>query len=159
MTISFRWRNGNDVVFHRLYLQTEAYYNSLVGGICNRQDYVPHNLSESISDVIITYVDGTAAGCAGLKAYSKDTVEIKRVWVDETVRGNHIAEEMMARVETRALEQGYKKAILQTRPQMEAAVSMYTKLEYGKIENYPPYDTYDKLDDAICFAKILTHQL
>lgn len=84
MTTSFRWTDGNDEAFHRFYLKTEAYYNILVGGIGNRQDYVPHNLSESISDVIIAYVDGTAAGCAGLKAYREDTVEIKRVWVDET---------------------------------------------------------------------------
>ena len=28
---------------------------------------VPYNLSDSISDVIIAYSDGTAVGCAGLK--------------------------------------------------------------------------------------------
>ena len=42
MTTSFQWTDGNDEAFHRFYLKTEAYYNRLVGGIDNRQDYVPH---------------------------------------------------------------------------------------------------------------------
>ena len=35
---------------------------------------------------------------------------------------------------------------------MTDAVKLYTVLGYHQIENYPPYD---KLDDAVCFAKEL----
>jgi hypothetical protein len=35
---------------------------------------------------------------------------------------------------------------------MKDAVGLYKKLGYKQIDNYPPYD---KLDGAICFAKIL----
>ena len=152
MKIDYRWTDGNDEDFRKFYLKTEEFYSSIVGGLKNREAFVPYNLSESISDVLIASVDGVAVGCAGLKAYSDSDVEIKRVWVDPECRGNHISSAMMDALEQRAAELGFGRAILQTRPQMEAAVHLYTKRGYELIDNYPPYD---KLEGAICFAKRL----
>ena len=115
-------------------------------------DYIWTDGSESITDVLIASVEGAAVGCAGLKAYSDSDVEIKRVWVDPEFRGNHISTAMMDALEAKAVELGFRRAILQTRPQMEEAVHLYTKRGYVLIDNYPPYD---KLDGAICFAKEL----
>ena len=64
----------------------------------------------------------------------------------------YLAKKLMDRIEKRAKYFGYGKAILQTRPQMEAAVSLYLKRGYVLINNYPPYD---KLEGAICFSKTL----
>ena len=150
MKIDYRWTDGNDEDFRKFYRKTEEFYSSIVGGLKNREAFVPYNLSESISDVLIASVDGVAVGCAGLKAYSDSDVEIKRVWVDPEFRGNHISSAMMDALEQRAAELGFGRAILQTRPQMEAAVHLYTKRGYELIDNYPPYD---KLEGAICFAK------
>ena len=150
MKIDYRWTDGNDEDFRKFYLKTEEFYSSIVGGLNNREAFVPYNLSESISDVLIASVDGVAVGCAGLKAYSDSDVEIKRVWVNPEFRGNHISSAMMDALEQRAAELGFGRAILQTRPQMEAAVHLYTKRGYELIDNYPPYD---KLEGAICFAK------
>ena len=152
MKIDYRWTDGNDEDFRKFYLKTEEFYSSIVGGLKNREAFVPYNLSESISDVLIASVDGVAVGCAGLKAYSDSDVEIKRVWVDPEFRGNHISSAMVDALEQRAAELGFGRAILQTRPQMEAAVHLYTKRGYELIDNYPPYD---KLEGAICFAKRL----
>ena len=152
MKIDYRWTDGNDEDFRKFYRKTEEFYSSIVGGMKNREAFVPYNLSESISDVLIASVDGVAVGCAGLKAYSDSDVEIKRVWVDPEFRGNHISSAMMDALEQRAAELGFGRAILQTRPQMEAAVHLYTKRGYELIDNYPPYD---KLEGAICFAKRL----
>ena len=152
MKIDYRWTDGNDEDFRKFYRKTEEFYSSIVGGLKNREAFVPYNLSESISDVLIASVDGVAVGCAGLKAYSDSDVEIKRVWVDPEFRGNHISSAMMDALEQRAAELGFGRAILQTRPQMEAAVHLYTKRGYELIDNYPPYD---KLEGAICFAKRL----
>ena len=152
MKTEYKWTDGRNEDFRKFYLKTEEYYSSIVGGLKNRKAFVPYNISESISDVLIAYVSGAAVGCAGLKAYSASDVEIKRVWVDPEFRGNHISDEMMDALEKKALELGFRRAILQTRPQMEAAVHLYTKRGYEMIDNYPPYD---KLDGAICFAKEL----
>jgi ribosomal protein S18 acetylase RimI-like enzyme len=150
--ILYKWTDGNDKDFQGFYLKTEEYYSSIVGGIENRKGFIPYNISESITEVLIAYIDDAAVGCAGLKRYSEEDVEIKRVWVNQENRGQHIALDMMAQIEERAVNEGYKRTVLQTREIMEDAVGLYKKLGYKLIENYPPYD---KLEGAICFAKEL----
>ena len=152
MKIDYIWTDGNNEDFQKFYLKTEEFYSSIVGGRKNREAFIPYNISESITDVLIASVEGAAVGCAGLKAYSDSDVEIKRVWVDPEFRGNQISTAMMDALEVKAVELGFRRAILQTRPQMEEAVHLYTKRGYVLIDNYPPYD---KLDGAICFAKEL----
>ena len=147
--LEFIWTDGNNEEFHRFYLETEDYYSSIVGGKKNRKGFIPYNLSESISDVLLAYMDGVAVGCAGLKKYNDSDVEIKRVWVEPDYRGRHIATELMDRIEDKAREMGFKRAVLQTRPIMEDAVGLYEKRGYELIGNYPPYD---KLEGAICMA-------
>ncbi len=150
--IAFLWTDGSNKDFRMFYRKTEDYYSRIVGGAGNRTGFIPYNLSESISDVVIAYSDGTAVGCAGLKKYSDADVEIKRVWVEPDCRGQKIATQLMDRVEEKAAFMGYKRAILQTRPLMSDAVGLYEKRGYALIENYPPYD---KLEGAICLAKSL----
>ena len=147
--MEYIWTDGNDQDFQRFYLKTEEYYSRIVGGKENRTGFIPYNLSESISDVLIAYADGKAAGCAGLKKYSDQDVEIKRVWVEPEWRGKHIATQLMDRIEDKARQMGFKRAILQTRPVMPDAVGLYENRGYVLIENYPPYD---KLEGAICMA-------
>ena len=148
----YKWTDGNDIDFQKFYMKTEEYYSNIVGGIENRKEFIPYNISECITEVLIVYIDDEAVGCAGLKRYSEIDVEIKRVWVEPEQRGHHIALDMMAQIEERASNDGYKRTILQTREIMKDAVELYKKLGYTKIDNYPPYD---KLDGAICFAKEL----
>ena len=148
----YKWTDGNDIDFQKFYMKTEEYYSNIVGGIENRKEFIPYNISECITEVLIVYIDDEAVGCAGLKRYSEIDVEIKRVWVEPEQRGHHIALDMMAQIEERASYDGYKRTILQTREIMEDAVELYKKLGYTKIDNYPPYD---RLDGAICFAKEL----
>jgi len=149
MNIEFKWTDGNDKDFQKFYIETENYYSKIVGGKKNREGFIPYNLSESISDVLIAYIDDVAVGCAGLKKYSDTDVEIKRVWVEPDHRGKYIATEMMDKIEEKARELGFKRAVLQTRYIMKDAVGLYTNRGYVLIANYPPYD---KLEGAICMA-------
>lgn len=100
----------------------------------------------------IAYYDGIAIGCAGLKQYPDNDIEVKRVWVEPGYRGRHIAADLMEMLENRAKQQGFQRTILQTRENMIAAVKLYLNRGYYQIDNYPPYD---KLEGAICFAKDL----
>ena len=152
MRISFRWTDGKDQDFQSFGLKTEEYYNQIVGGADNRKAFMPYNISDSVTHVLIAYDGDTAVGCAGLKPYSWNSAEIKRVWVEPSYRRSHIAQEMMNRLEKKALESGFNQLILQTREIMTGAVRLYIKLGYHCIQNYPPYDN---LDGAICFAKEL----
>ena len=150
--ISFRWTDGRDPAFQDFYLKTEEYYNQMAGGAEHRKAFIPYNLSESVSDVLIASDGDTAAGCAGLKRYSDSDAEVKRVWVEPPYRGRHIAREMMIQLEKKAAADGYARTILQTRAVMTDAVHLYLQLGYHIIRNYPPYDS---LEGAVCFAKEL----
>ena len=57
----YRWTDGNDEAFREFYLKTEEYYSKIVGGKENRTGFIPYNLSESISDVVIATCDGVGA--------------------------------------------------------------------------------------------------
>lgn len=151
-SIEFKWTDGTNEAFHRFYLITEDYYSKIVGGVENRQSFIPYNISTSIHDVLIAYIDDIPIACTGLKKYSERDIEIKRVWVEPEHRGHHIATDMMKKIESKAKQQGFQRAILQTREIMTDAVELYVKLGYYRIDNYPPYD---ELDGAICFAKDL----
>lgn len=53
--MEFIWTDGNNEDFRRFYLKTEEYYSQIVGGKKNRTGFIPYNLSESISDVLIAF--------------------------------------------------------------------------------------------------------
>ena len=150
--IRFKWTDGSNEDFQRFYLAIEEFYSSIVGGEKNRKGFISYNISQNIGIVVIAYIGNIAVGCAGLKSYSDTDVEIKRVWVEPNYRRRHIAADMMQIIENKAREQHFTRAILQTRVAMTEAVSLYEKLGYYRIENYPPYD---KLDGAVCYAKDL----
>ncbi|MDE6739937.1 MAG: GNAT family N-acetyltransferase [Lachnospiraceae bacterium] len=146
----FKWTNGNHEDFKKFYSITEEYYSKLVGGAENRMAFIPYNICDNIQDVVIAYKNDKAVGCAGLKGYSSADAEIKRVWVDPAYRGQGLATKLMELIETKAKERNFKRVILQTREIMQDAVALYRKLGYHQIANYSPYD---KLKDAVCFAK------
>ena len=148
----YKWTDGNNSDFLHFYEITEEYYSKAAGGLKKREGYVQYNLSSAIPDVLIAYEDGKAVGCAGLKKYSEEDIEIKRVWVEPDFRGKGIAFSMMQYLEKKALQKGFQRMILQTRPVMEDAISLYRKLGYSFIDNYPPYD---RLEGAVCMAKSL----
>ena len=150
--IVFRWTDGKNKDFQKFYLKTEEYYSAIVGGEENRKAFIPHNISEAITDVLIAYDNDKAIACAGIKGYSSTDAEVKRVWVEPEYRGRHLGQEIMRMIEEKAAERGFKRAILQTRELMTDAVRLYQKMGYSRIENYAPYD---KLSGAICFAKEL----
>lgn len=150
--IKYIWTDGTNETFRKFYLITEEYYNGIVGGAGNRKSFMPYNISDSIHDVVLAYIDDTAAACAGLKKYSEQDAEVKRVWVEPAYRGNGLGTAIMEQIERKARAEGFQRTILQTRAIMTEAVGLYQKLGYRQIPCYPPYD---QLDGAVCFARKL----
>ncbi|MBE6759861.1 MAG: GNAT family N-acetyltransferase [Ruminococcaceae bacterium] len=152
MDFDYIWTDGSDPDFVALSLLMEDYYNQLVGGSEKRSSFIPHNALDDIHNVLMVYCDGKPIASAAFKEYDPFTVEVKRVWVCREYRGRHISRTMMELLEKRAKGMGYTRAVLQTREQCLAAVSLYTKMGYSRTSNYPPYD---RMAQAICYAKQL----
>ncbi len=152
MTYQYVWTDGSHPDFIAFSACMEEYYNQMVGGAANRKNFIPYNALAEIHDVLIVYSQEKPIACAAFKAYNTTTMEIKRVWVSEAYRGQHIAKDMMTLLEARARQKGHDTAILQTRAACTAAVALYQSIGYRKIENYPPYD---KMEAAVCYEKSL----
>jgi putative acetyltransferase len=119
----------------------------------NRQsEYVEYNKIENLQTVVLAYFGGSPAGCGCFKEYGSKTVEIKRMFVFENLRGKGISKSVLNELEKWAIEFGYKYAVLETgRPHYEA-IGLYEKAGYQQIENY---GQYRNMPNSVCFRKKL----
>ena len=79
---------------------------------------------------------GEPVGCGGLVCIEGETVEIKRMWLDASLRGLGVGKQLLARLEARASDLGYRVVVLDTNAVLTRAISMYEHAGYGAIERY-----------------------
>ena len=90
---------------------------------------------------LLAVSDGVAVGCAGLKGTDKGYGEVKRVWVDPSVRGLGLSRRLMARLEEVARELGIGVLRLDTNSALPEAVALYRRSGWSEIPrfNEDPY--------------------
>ena len=126
--------------------------DEIVGAKIQRQKYVKYNQRDSIHDVIIAYKGQEPVACGSYKFYDEETVELKRIFVDQSVRGMGVGKELMRRLEADAKIAGYRFAILETGELLTEACGLYKKLGYKEIPNYGPYVD---MPESLCMEKKL----
>ena len=99
---------------------------------------------------VIARENEAAVGCGAFRELSSDTAEIKRMYARKKSSG--IGIRILAYLEDRAKEFGYKKVVLETRRCNTKAVNFYLNNEYNVISNY---GRYENVPEAICFEKEL----
>ncbi len=115
--------------------------------------YNQFNNIDVIKHVIVVYQDEKPVGCGAIKHFNADCVEIKRMFVDATQRGLGIAPMILSELETWAKELNYKKCVLETGERQVAAVKLYHKSKYNRMNiNYGPYKG---VLNSLCFEKQL----
>ena len=90
--------------------------------------------------------------CGAIKAYDEITMEIKRMYVSQEMRGHGIAHKILSALEVWAHDLGFTRCILETGDDMLPAVSLYKKCGYIKIPNY---GQYIDVTDSVCFQKYI----
>lgn len=115
-------------------------------------EYNQFNSILTLSKVVVLYVNEKPVGCGGYKAYNDVTVEIKRMFVLPSYRGNGISKEILFYLETLAKTEGYLRIVLETGSQQKEAISLYKKCNYQQTENY---GQYLNMPNSLCFAKDL----
>jgi GNAT superfamily N-acetyltransferase len=66
-------------------------------------------------------------GSFGIESKSKDTTELRRMYLDQGFRGRGIAQRMLGCAQSRARELGFSKMILSAAEVQDAAISFYTR--------------------------------
>jgi putative acetyltransferase len=85
---------------------------------------------------LIAMAGNEPAGCVGLKRFSDDACEMKRLFVLPHFRAVGIGKLLSNKIIENAKEMGYKKMLLDTNREMAEAVNLYKKSGFKEI---PPY--------------------
>lgn len=73
-------------------------------------------------------------GTVGLKPSSHDTVEILKLAVDSDFKGLGLGSKLMGKAIKESYELGYKNIVLYTNSKLKAAIGLYEKLGFKKVD-------------------------
>lgn len=119
------------------------------------EDHAFYNQFNSITQIkyaIVAYENGIPVGCGAIKEFSKEAMEVKRMFIIPEFRAKGLATLILKELEQWALELGYHKCILETGKKQPEAISLYRKNDYVRIPNY---GQYSNVDNSLCFEKNL----
>lgn len=114
--------------------------------------YAAFNKSDHIQHVVVGYDGSEPVGCGAFKPFSEETLEIKRMYVLPSRRGEGIATQVLNELERWASELHYTKCVLETGKNQPEAIALYNRRGYSVIPNY---GQYIGVENSVCFEKIL----
>ena len=112
--------------------------------------YNQFNKIDKIKYVVLVYENGESVACGAIKEFDSDTMEIKRMFVDQESRGKGIASSILSELEIWAKEFSYKRCILETGIRQTEAIGLYKKSGFSLIPNY---GQYEGIEESLCFGK------
>jgi GNAT superfamily N-acetyltransferase len=98
--------------------------------------------------------DGRLVGCGAVRRIEPTVGEIKRMFVDDSVRGLKIGAAILDQLELWATRLGITETKLETGPRQVAACAMYERAGYERCEAWGEYLLTPKT--SMCYAKRLT---
>jgi GNAT superfamily N-acetyltransferase len=87
---------------------------------------------------LVGYDGDQPVACGGWRARGRDA-ELKRMYVSQAARGRGFARTILAELESRALERGYDRLILETGSKQPEAVALYRSAGYTDIQAFGHY--------------------
>jgi GNAT superfamily N-acetyltransferase len=106
---------------------------------------------------VLAYLDGVAVAMGGYRLHSvaaegSTQAEIKRMYVDPSMRGRGYARRVLGELEERARKAGASRVILETGELQPEAIALYTSSGYHPIKGF---GYYRDMSLSLCFAKNL----
>lgn len=138
--------------FIQLSYELDTYLNIAIGAESKRKKYKQFNQLDTMNYVILAYDEEVPIGCAALRQYSENEIELKRVFVRENFRKQHIGSQMLAHLISYAQTLGYSRMLLETGEFLKASVKLYKQLGFEKIQNY---GAYANIQESLCMARNL----
>jgi putative acetyltransferase len=115
--------------------------------------FAQYNKTDTIKNVVVASINGTAVGCGAFKPFEEGVAEIKRMYVLPDYRGRGVAAAVLRELEQWAAELGAARCVLETGKAMTEAIGLYRKSGYQIIPNF---GQYAGVESCICMAKQLT---
>jgi putative acetyltransferase len=114
--------------------------------------YAQLNKIDTIKYALVAYEDDVPVGSGAIRPYSKDAMEVKRMYVRPGRRGQGIASIILKELESWCLELGCKKCMLETGKRQPEAIQLYKKNNYKLVPNF---GKYENVENSVCFEKAL----
>ncbi len=102
---------------------------------------------------LIAYLEDLAVGCGAVRRLDAVTAELKRMYVDPSVRGRGIGRSLVEALEHEARLLGVIHVVLETGTRLGPAIRMYEAMGYARIPLFGEY--LSSPDTSICFGKSL----
>lgn len=114
--------------------------------------YAQLNKTDKIKYVIVAYEQSEPIGCGALRAYSPETMELKRMFVSLHKRRKGIASTILTELENWCIELKLTRCILETGKNQPEAIHFYYRSKYKIIPNF---GAYKNVENSVCFEKEL----
>ena len=123
-----------------------------------RRDGKDHPLAQfneisNLNYVVLVLLDNKPVGCGAISNYNQTAMEVKRMYVTPSHRGQQLGENILTELENWTKELGLNKCILFMGVNQPEAMKLYTRNHFSVIENY---GKLKDIPDSICLAKTLT---
>ncbi len=148
--ITLKRTNSDDDNFKKLVQLLDLYLQ-----VCDGEEhlfYAKLNKTDSLKTVIVAYNKDEAIACGAIREYSKDSMEVKRMFVAPHQRGQGIASKILTELEIWCVELGYRKCVLETGKNQPEAIALYKKNHYKIVPNF---GKYEGIENSVCFEKEL----
>ena len=102
---------------------------------------------------LVAYLDDVAVGCGAVRRLDQTTAELKRMYVDPSVRGRGIGRALVAALEREAKIIGATRVVLEIGTRLAPAIKLYESMEYARIPLFGEY--LSSPETSLCFGKAL----
>jgi GNAT superfamily N-acetyltransferase len=102
---------------------------------------------------LIAYLNDVAVGCGAVRRMNEATAELKRMYVDPSVRGRGIGRALVEALEHEARLIGATRIVLETGARLARAIKLYEAMGYTRIPLFGEYLLSP--DTSLCFGKTL----
>lgn len=102
---------------------------------------------------LIAYLDDAAVGCGAVRRLDDNTAEIKRMYVNPSVRGRGIGRALVEALEREARVVGVTMIVLETGTRLASAIMLYQAMGYAPIPLFGEY--LSSPNTSLCFGKSL----
>ncbi|MFN2494354.1 MAG: GNAT family N-acetyltransferase [Pseudonocardiaceae bacterium] len=141
----------------RLIAELQQEYVHRYGG----EDATPVDVTEFAAPCgtfVVGYLGRVAVACGGWRGhepgpeFAAGDAEIKRMYVVPAVRGRGLSRVLLAELERRAIDAGWRRLVLETGTRQPEAIALYTSSGYYEI---PRFGIYRCAPQSRCFGKVL----
>jgi GNAT superfamily N-acetyltransferase len=112
----------------------------------------PAEVAEGQGAFLVAYLGERAVGCGAVRRNDAETAEIKRMYVDPSLRGNGIARRVLEQLEAEGRRLGARRLVLETGIRQADAIALYQRAGFVEV---PLFGEYLGSPLSVCMAKEL----